>query len=117
MITALLVLPVVRAYAALSGRPVDEARLRADLLRRLECAPPAARAAAAAGALLLRWCAPPLFLGRWRRFDRLESSEADLLLQRLQWCERPALRGPFLALKPLLLAGAFDRAELTHAGG
>lgn len=117
MICARLTLPAARAYADLVGARREDAELERGLERRLRAAPLLARLAACAGALFLRFAAPPLLLARWTSFERLSAAQRDALLGRLQRSDRPSLRALFLAIKPLILAACYGREELTaHAG-
>ncbi|MBI5883149.1 MAG: GMC family oxidoreductase [Elusimicrobia bacterium] len=90
--------------AAVRGdKTVEEGALRETIERRAMRLPFWAFLLAASAAFALQWLMPLILLGKPRRFQGLSPEEADLLLERLQLVTLIPVRGPFLALKSLVL--------------
>lgn len=116
MISLSLLLPLARDYARHAGRGDDPAALGARLRERLGLAPWWARAYFGAGALFVRFAAPPLYLGRARTFAGLSEDEREKLLGLLQRDGRPAARAAFLGVKTLLAVAVYGPSGLAARG-
>lgn len=110
------ILPLARVYAEQAGLPLSDEAILAGLEARLSRMPRGAREASALAALLVRWVAPSLLMGRPRRLESLIPAQKDAILCRLQR-SGPALRGVFLGAKSLAAGAAYGSpAFLSRLG-
>jgi len=114
---AALLAPYAAAYARVTGAPLDDGTVRAELFRRGALLPVWALAASGAGTLLLRFLAPLLLLGRPALFEDLSEEEADRLLCRLQRSRLLPLKLLFFMVKAVVLPVRYGRPGFLSAIG
>ncbi len=112
-----LILSFAGPYAGGAGWASESGGFETRLRSRLAALPWWARLLAAAIALLARWLAPAVFLGRPCRFENLTDDQRDALLARLQFCRPLALRGAFLLLESLVLPASYGEANYLEGIG
>ncbi|MBI4676969.1 MAG: GMC family oxidoreductase [Elusimicrobia bacterium] len=112
-----LIAVCARRYEESAGSRTADDELDSKIESRAALLPWWALVLAGAAAFALRWLLPVIILGRPCRFDDLGPEEADRLLSRLQLLCHPAVRGPFMALKYLILPACYGSKDKLSSIG